>query len=94
MSRAWNDFVCQLKMTGFVVLTKSSQFLCRTHPSFGTCVRQGGMYLFFAHTVDGRNPAPVELGSLSHDLQGFSTIQKVVGNGISEASTVSADAGR
>ena len=22
-------------------------------------------------TVDGRNPAPVEVGSLSHDLQGF-----------------------
>ena len=25
-------------------------------------------------TVDGRNPAPVEVGSLSHYLQGFSTI--------------------
>ena len=24
-----------------------------------------------AHTVDGRNPAPVEVGSLSHYLQGF-----------------------
>ena len=38
-----------------------------------------------------RNPAnsPVEVGSLSHDLQGFSTIQTVVGNGISEPSTVS-----
>ena len=23
------------------------------------------------HTVDGRNPAAVEVGSLSHDLQGF-----------------------
>ena len=23
------------------------------------------------HTVDGRNPAPVEVGSLSHSLQGF-----------------------
>ena len=30
--------------------------------------------------VDGRNPAkPVEVGSLSHDLQGFSTMQPVVG---------------
>ena len=26
------------------------------------------------HTVDGGNPAPVEVGSLSHYLQGFSTI--------------------
>ena len=26
------------------------------------------------HTVDGWNPAPVEVGSLSHYLQGFSTI--------------------
>ena len=25
-------------------------------------------------TVDGQNPAPVEVGSLSHDFQGFSTI--------------------
>jgi len=25
-------------------------------------------------TVDGQNPAPVEVGSLSHDLQGSSTI--------------------
>ena len=29
-------------------------------------------------TVDGENPAPVEVGSLSHYLQGFSTIQPVV----------------
>ena len=36
-----------------------------------------------------RNPAPVEVGRLSHYLQGFSTIQKVVGTGISEPSTVS-----
>ncbi len=28
-------------------------------------------------TVDGRNPAPVEVGSLSHYLQGFSTIETV-----------------
>ena len=26
---------------------------------------------FFRHTVDVRNPAPVEVGSLPHDLQGF-----------------------
>ena len=26
------------------------------------------------HTVDGRNPAPVEVGSLSHYLQGFNNI--------------------
>ncbi len=31
---------------------------------------------------------PVEVGSLSHSLQGFSTIQTVVGLGISEASLV------
>ena len=24
-------------------------------------------------TVDGKNPAPAEVGSLSHDLQGFFT---------------------
>ena len=29
------------------------------------------------HTVDGRNPAPVEVGSLSHSLQGFYTFQVV-----------------
>ena len=29
------------------------------------------------HTVDGRKPAPVEVGSYSHDLQGFSTSQKL-----------------
>ena len=28
-------------------------------------------------TVDGKNPAPVESGSLSHDLQGFFTSQVV-----------------
>ena len=40
-------------------------------------------------TVDGSEilPAPVEVGSLSHFLQGFSTIQKVVGLQISEPST-------
>ena len=27
-----------------------------------------------SHTVDGRNPAPVEVGSLSHSLQGFKYI--------------------
>ena len=32
--------------------------------------------------------SPVEVGSLSHYLQGFSTIQSVVGLGISEPSTV------
>ena len=30
------------------------------------------------HTVDGRNPAPVEVGSLSHYLPGFFTSQVVV----------------
>ena len=41
-------------------------------------------------TVDGENPAPVEVGSLSHYLQGFSTIQPVVASRrISESSTVS-----
>ena len=29
-------------------------------------------------TVDGRNPVPVEVGSLSHDLQGFFTSQVVL----------------
>ena len=29
--------------------------------------------------VDGRNPAPVEVGSLSHYFQGFVTSQVVVG---------------
>ena len=29
-------------------------------------------------TVDGRNPAPFEVGSLSHYLQGFFTSQVVV----------------
>ena len=29
---------------------------------------------FLGGTVDGKNPAPVEVGSLSHYLQGFSTI--------------------
>ena len=29
-------------------------------------------------TVDGRNPAPVEVGSSSHYLQGFFTSQVVV----------------
>ena len=38
-------------------------------------------------SVDGRNPAPVEVGSLSHYSQGFYT-SEVVGNGISEPSTV------
>ena len=32
--------------------------------------------------------SPVEVGSLSHYLQGLSTIQTVVGDGISEPSTV------
>ena len=35
-------------------------------------------------SVDGRTPAPVEVGSLSHYLQGFLYIQTVVGLGISE----------
>ena len=29
-------------------------------------------------TVDGRNPAPVEVGSLSYYLQGFYTSQVVI----------------
>ena len=31
-------------------------------------------YRELATTVDGRNPAPVEVGGISHFLQGFSTI--------------------
>ena len=38
------------------------------------------------HTVDGRNPAPVEVGSLSHYLQWFYASQVV--SRISEPSTV------
>ena len=37
------------------------------------------LFIFPDDTVDRRNPAPVEVGSLSHDLQGLSTIQPVVG---------------
>ena len=34
--------------------------------------------------IEGRNPKqPVEFGSLPHHLQGFSTIQRMVGLGIS-----------
>ena len=42
------------------------------------------------NTVDGWNPAPAEVGSLSHYLQGFMVlyIQTVVGLGISEPSTI------
>ena len=29
------------------------------------------LFLLIGHTVDGRNPAPVEVGILSHYLQGF-----------------------
>ena len=29
------------------------------------------IHLLIGNTVDGRNPAPVEVGSLSHYLQGF-----------------------
>ena len=39
---------------------------------FGTVWSFGSV--FGVHTVDGWNPAPVEVGSLSHYLQGFSTI--------------------
>ena len=46
--------------------------------------------LFCSHTVDGRIPrSPVEVGILSHCLQGLGYIQTVVVNGISEPSTVS-----
>ena len=40
-------------------------------------------------TVDGWNPAPVGVGSLSHYSQGFILTCQVVGLGISEPSTVS-----
>ena len=43
--------------------------------------------IIIIHTVDGRNPAPVEVGSLSHYLQGFYT-SKLWLFGISEPSTV------
>ena len=39
------------------------------------------------HTVDGRNPAPVEVGSLSHYLQDFMNIPRA-DRRISEPSTV------
>ena len=29
------------------------------------------IYICFSNTVDGRNPAPVEVGRLSHYVQGF-----------------------
>ena len=32
---------------------------------------QGLILILILTTVDGRNPAPVEVGSLSNDLQGF-----------------------
>ncbi len=41
------------------------------------------------NTVDGRNPAPVEVGSFSHYLRRVLAPSQVVGNGISEPSTVS-----
>ena len=39
-------------------------------------------------TVDGRSPAPVEVGSFSHYLWRVLVPSQVVGNGISEPSTV------
>ena len=44
---------------------------------------EGGMdkmqRLWLRRTVDGRNPAPVEVGSLSQYLQGFDTSLVVIG---------------
>ena len=40
-------------------------------------------------TVDGWNPANQLIDSLSHYLQGFSTIPVVVGNGISAINSIS-----
>ena len=41
---AWNDSLCQVKLTGFVVLDKSTR-CWRTHPSFGTVISVGAFAL-------------------------------------------------
>jgi len=43
--------------------------LCAVRSSFWRWVE--GTHLYMENTVDGRNPATVEVGSLSHYLQGF-----------------------